>query len=62
MRRVWQKRKCCVQPEGFLDIFHADETKTPTRVNLLTCQIKRVPDDKRAFDLVSCMYWKMEEN
>jgi len=54
MRRVWQKRKCWVQPEGFLDIFHADETKTPTRVNLLTCQIKMVPDDKRAFDLVSC--------
>ncbi|XKL68849.1 hypothetical protein PGB90_006618 [Kerria lacca] len=53
MRRVWQKRKCCVQPEGFLDIFHADETKTPTRVNLLTCQIKMVADDKRSFDLVS---------
>jgi len=54
MRRVWQKRKCCVEPDGFLDIFHADETKTPTRVNLLTCQIKKVQDDKRAFDLVSC--------
>ncbi|XP_065224976.1 arfGAP with SH3 domain, ANK repeat and PH domain-containing protein [Planococcus citri] len=53
MRRVWQKRKCCVQPEGFLEIFHADETKTPTKVNLLTCQIKVVPDDKRCFDLVS---------
>lgn len=54
MRRVWQKRRCCVQAEGFLDICHADETKTPTRVNLLTCQIKMVPDDKRCFDLVSC--------
>lgn len=53
MRRVWQKRRCCVQAEGFLDICHADETKTPTRVNLLTCQIKMVPDDKRCFDLVS---------
>uniref|UniRef100_A0A1B6DAJ4 ArfGAP with SH3 domain, ANK repeat and PH domain-containing protein n=1 Tax=Clastoptera arizonana TaxID=38151 RepID=A0A1B6DAJ4_9HEMI len=53
MRRVWQKRRCCVQAEGFLDICHADETKTPTRVNLLTCQIKLVPDDKRCFDLVS---------
>ncbi|XP_026681789.1 arfGAP with SH3 domain, ANK repeat and PH domain-containing protein [Diaphorina citri] len=54
MRRVWQKRKCCVQADGFLDICHGDETKPPTRVNLLTCQIKPVPDDKRCFDLVSC--------
>lgn len=54
MRRVWQKRKCCVQAEGFLDICHADESKPPTRVNLLTCQIKLVPDDKRCFDLISC--------
>lgn len=54
MRRVWQKRKCRVQAEGYLDICHADETKPPTRVNLLTCQIKIVPDDKRSFDLVSC--------
>uniref|UniRef100_A0A8D8M2C7 Arf-GAP with SH3 domain, ANK repeat and PH domain-containing protein 1 n=1 Tax=Cacopsylla melanoneura TaxID=428564 RepID=A0A8D8M2C7_9HEMI len=53
MRRVWQKRKCCVQADGFLDICHGDETKPPTRVNLLTCQIKPVPDDKRFFDLVS---------
>ncbi|KAI5749409.1 hypothetical protein M8J76_007106 [Diaphorina citri] len=53
MRRVWQKRKCCVQADGFLDICHGDETKPPTRVNLLTCQIKPVPDDKRCFDLVS---------
>lgn len=54
MRRVWQKRKCRVQAEGFLDIFHADESKPPTRVNLLTCQIKNVGDDKRCFDLISC--------
>lgn len=53
MRRVWQKRRCSVQSEGFLDIFHADESKSPTRVNLLTCQIKVVHDDKRCFDLVS---------
>ncbi|PNF38102.1 Arf-GAP with SH3 domain, ANK repeat and PH domain-containing protein 1 [Cryptotermes secundus] len=53
MRRVWQKRRCRVQAEGFLDICHADETKPPTRVNLLTCQIKLVPDDKRCFDLIS---------
>ncbi|CAH0562574.1 unnamed protein product [Brassicogethes aeneus] len=53
MRRVWQKRKCRVQADGYLDICHADETKPPTRVNLLTCQIKIVPDDKRGFDLIS---------
>lgn len=56
VRRVWQKRKCCVTSDGFLDICHADESKPPTRVNLLTCQIKPVPDEKRSFDLISCKY------
>lgn len=54
VRRVWQKRRCRVTANGFLDICHADESKPPTRVNLLTCQIKPVPDDKRGFDLISC--------
>lgn len=53
VRRVWQKRRCRVTADGFLDICHADESKPPTRVNLLTCQIKHVPDDKRGFDLIS---------
>ncbi|XP_046981213.1 arfGAP with SH3 domain, ANK repeat and PH domain-containing protein isoform X7 [Schistocerca americana] len=53
MRRVWQKRRCRVTAEGFLEICHADETKPPTRVNLLTCQMKLVPDDRRCFDLIS---------
>ncbi|XP_063395004.1 arfGAP with SH3 domain, ANK repeat and PH domain-containing protein [Cydia fagiglandana] len=53
VRRVWQKRRCRVTAEGYLDIFHADENKPPARVNLLTCQIKVAADDKRAFDLVS---------
>ncbi|KAI9576033.1 arfGAP with SH3 domain, ANK repeat and PH domain-containing protein isoform X2 [Glossina fuscipes] len=53
VRRVWQKRRCRVTADGFLDICHADESKPPTRVNLLTCQIKPVPDDKRGFDLIS---------
>lgn len=63
MRRVWQKRRCAVQAEGYLDICHADENKPPTRVNLLTCQIKLVPDDKRGFDLISCKCyaWYMSE-
>lgn len=56
VRRVWQKRRCRVTADGFLDIYHADESKPPTRVNLLTCQIKPVPDDKRGFDLISCKF------
>lgn len=56
VRRVWQKRRCRVTADGFLDIYHADESKPPTRVNLLTCQIKPVADDKRSFDLISCKY------
>lgn len=57
MRRVWQKRKCWVQAEGYFDICHADESKPPTRVNLLTCQIKKVPDEKKGIDLISCKYF-----
>lgn len=56
VRRVWQKRRCRVTADGFLDIYHADESKPPTRVNLLTCQIKPVADDKRSFDLISCKF------
>ena len=55
VRKVWQKRRCDVRGDGFLSIYHADETKPPTRVNLLTCQIKPVPEDRRCFDLISCM-------
>jgi Arf-GAP/SH3 domain/ANK repeat/PH domain-containing protein len=58
---VWQKRKCEVR-EGFLDIYHADESKPPTLVNLLTCQMKQpaaaIAEDNRGggtccFDVVS---------
>ncbi|XP_065337278.1 arfGAP with SH3 domain, ANK repeat and PH domain-containing protein isoform X6 [Cloeon dipterum] len=52
VRKVWQKRRCQVQ-DGFLDICHGDESKAPTRINLLTCQIKLVAEDKRCFDLIS---------
>ena len=48
----WQRRKCRVQ-EGYLNIYHADESKDPTRVNLLTCQMKRVADDQVSFDVIS---------
>ncbi|XP_040581690.1 arfGAP with SH3 domain, ANK repeat and PH domain-containing protein isoform X2 [Lepeophtheirus salmonis] len=52
LRNIWQKRRCVVM-EGFLDIYHADESKTPTRVNLLTCQMKPVAEDRLNFDVVS---------
>jgi len=52
LRNVWQKRRCQAQ-EGFLEIYHADETKPPTRVNLLTCQMKPVSDERLCFDVVS---------
>lgn len=52
LRNVWQRRKCEVR-EGFLNIYHADESKQPTKVNLLTCQMKPVADDRLCFDVVS---------
>ena len=48
----WQRRRCEVH-DGYLNIFHADESKEPTRVNLLTCQMKRVPDDHLSFHVIS---------
>lgn len=59
MRRVWQKRRCEVADGGFLSIYHSDESKPPTRLNLLTCQLKlpyqnQGDERQRCFDLVSC--------
>lgn len=42
--KVWQKRRCEVR-DGFLNIWHADETKPPTKINLLTCQIKTLQNE-----------------
>ena len=52
IRNTWQRRRCQVQ-EGYLQIFHADEAKAPTRVNLLTCQMKPVSEDRLCYDVVS---------
>ncbi|XP_022242959.1 arfGAP with SH3 domain, ANK repeat and PH domain-containing protein-like isoform X1 [Limulus polyphemus] len=52
MRKVWQKRKCETR-DGYLFIYHSDETKAPTKLNLLTCQVKTVVDEKKSFDLIS---------
>nr|XP_054604192.1 arf-GAP with SH3 domain, ANK repeat and PH domain-containing protein 2b isoform X2 [Nothobranchius furzeri] len=52
LRKVWQKRKCSVR-NGFLTICHGTANKPPARLNLLTCQVKRNPEDKKSFDLFS---------
>jgi len=52
LRNVWQKRRCEVS-DGFLKICHADESKVPSQVNLLTCQMKPVLEDRLCFDVVS---------
>ena len=52
LRNVWQRRRCEAR-EGFLEIYHGDETKPPTRVNLLTCQMKPVMEEELCFDVVS---------
>ena len=44
LRNVWQRRRCEVR-DGFLKISHADENKTPSQVNLLTCQMKPVLEE-----------------
>ncbi|XP_056590059.1 arf-GAP with SH3 domain, ANK repeat and PH domain-containing protein 2 isoform X1 [Triplophysa dalaica] len=66
LRKMWQKRKCSVQ-NCYLTIAHgtvsADITlskfsrlqpnKPPTKLNLLTCQVKPSLEDKKCFDLIS---------
>lgn len=52
LRKVWQKRKCSVR-NGFLTISHGTPNKPPAKLNLLTCQVKRNPDEKKSFDLFS---------
>ncbi|XP_038126713.1 arf-GAP with SH3 domain, ANK repeat and PH domain-containing protein 2b isoform X2 [Cyprinodon tularosa] len=52
LRKVWQKRKCSVK-NGFLTICHGTPNKPPAKLNLLTCQVKRNPDEKKSFDLFS---------
>ncbi|UYV60129.1 ASAP1 [Cordylochernes scorpioides] len=52
IKKVWQKRRCEIK-DGFLYISHSDEAKPPTKLNLLTCQVKTIPEEKRYFDLVS---------
>uniref|UniRef100_A0A673IED1 ArfGAP with SH3 domain, ankyrin repeat and PH domain 2b n=1 Tax=Sinocyclocheilus rhinocerous TaxID=307959 RepID=A0A673IED1_9TELE len=52
LRKVWQKRKCTVK-NGLLTISHGTANVPPANLNLLTCQVKRNPDEKKFFDLIS---------
>ncbi|XP_050994463.1 arf-GAP with SH3 domain, ANK repeat and PH domain-containing protein 2b [Labeo rohita] len=52
LRKVWQKRKCTVK-NGLLTISHGTANTPPANLNLLTCQVKRNPDEKKCFDLIS---------
>lgn len=51
--KAWRKRRCEIT-DGFLFIYHSDEAQPPTKLNLLTCQVKLVPGkEKKCFDLIS---------
>lgn len=51
--KAWRKRRCEIT-DGYLFIYHSDETQPPTKLNLLTCQVKLVPGkEKKCFDLIS---------
>ncbi|VDQ11006.1 unnamed protein product [Trichobilharzia regenti] len=39
VKRVWQRRRVRIA-DGELWLYHADETKPPVRLTLLTCQVK----------------------
>ncbi|XP_067164060.1 arf-GAP with SH3 domain, ANK repeat and PH domain-containing protein 1-like [Apteryx mantelli] len=52
LRKIWQKRKCTIS-NGYLTISHSTLNRPPTRLNLLTCQVKPNMDDRKCFDLIS---------
>ncbi|XP_077415910.1 arf-GAP with SH3 domain, ANK repeat and PH domain-containing protein 3 isoform X1 [Vanacampus margaritifer] len=52
IRKVWQKRKCGVK-FGCLTISHSTINRPPAKLNLLTCQVRPNPEDRKAFDLVT---------
>nr|XP_030125928.1 arf-GAP with SH3 domain, ANK repeat and PH domain-containing protein 2 isoform X6 [Taeniopygia guttata] len=56
IRKVWQKRKCSVK-NGFLTISHGTANRPPAKLNLLTCQVKTNPEEKKCFDLISHPTW-----
>ncbi|XP_073174022.1 arf-GAP with SH3 domain, ANK repeat and PH domain-containing protein 3 isoform X3 [Lepidochelys kempii] len=52
IRKVWQKRKCGVK-YGCLTISHSMINRPPVKLNLLTCQVRPHPEEKKCFDLVT---------
>uniref|UniRef100_A0AAY4AKD9 ArfGAP with SH3 domain, ankyrin repeat and PH domain 2a n=1 Tax=Denticeps clupeoides TaxID=299321 RepID=A0AAY4AKD9_9TELE len=52
LRKVWQKRRCTVK-NGYLTISHGTANRPPAKLNLLTCQVKHNPEEKKSFDLIS---------
>ncbi|KAM4044138.1 arf-GAP with SH3 domain, ANK repeat and PH domain-containing protein 3-like isoform 2-T2 [Anomaloglossus baeobatrachus] len=52
IRKVWQKRKCGVK-YGYLTISHSTINRPPTKIKLLTCQVRPNVDDKRSFYLIT---------
>lgn len=51
--KSWRRRKCEIS-DGYLFIYHSDETQEPTKLNLLTCQVKLVQGkETKCFDLIS---------
>ncbi|XP_036935830.1 arf-GAP with SH3 domain, ANK repeat and PH domain-containing protein 1 isoform X4 [Acanthopagrus latus] len=52
LRKVWQRRQCSVKG-GMLTIAHATSNRQPVKLNLLTCQVKPSPEDRKCFDLIS---------
>uniref|UniRef100_A0A8C8D8K9 ArfGAP with SH3 domain, ankyrin repeat and PH domain 2b n=1 Tax=Oncorhynchus tshawytscha TaxID=74940 RepID=A0A8C8D8K9_ONCTS len=61
LRKVWQKRKCSVK-NGFLTISHGTANRPPAKLNLLTCQVKLNPDEKKSFDLFSRIWISVLQN
>ncbi|GLD58153.1 arf-GAP with SH3 domain, ANK repeat and PH domain-containing protein 1-like protein [Lates japonicus] len=62
LRKMWQKRKCSVHNcylnhltcyYEFTCVLRLKPNKPPTRLNLLTCQVKPSVEDKKCFDLIS---------
>uniref|UniRef100_A0A3P9A4K1 ArfGAP with SH3 domain, ankyrin repeat and PH domain 3 n=1 Tax=Esox lucius TaxID=8010 RepID=A0A3P9A4K1_ESOLU len=52
IRKVWQKRKCGVK-YGCLTISHSTINRPPAKLNLLTCQVRPNPEERRTFDLIT---------
>ncbi|XP_075051946.1 arf-GAP with SH3 domain, ANK repeat and PH domain-containing protein 3-like isoform X2 [Mixophyes fleayi] len=52
IRKVWQKRKCGVK-YGYLTISHSTINRPPTKIKLLTCQVRPNLEDKRSFYLIT---------